>query len=261
MRRLLLVGVLAVVPGGARGQQRRLALGSAARAAIDSEDAGGETPLPEDLPRIQSERDLRHWIRTWPNMRVGHPFEIWSWDPDVVPRLRSKAVCLGELRAKGVRFEVEDPSPLVPFAVKVRRVPGLSINGRDLVISCEMASRLPALASILNEHGFSGVTIMSAWRSHPHESFHTLGLALDLARFTTQDGEILDVEDDYVKSGDAETCAVLAPEGKARRLQALACSLFASRAFSTVLTPNYNHGHRHHFHVDIRPADERFYLR
>jgi len=194
-------------------------------------------------------------------MRLGHPFEIWSWDPESAPHLRPKAACLADLRRARIGFDLEEPSPLVAYGVHVRRVPGLAIQGRDLVVSCEMASRLPALARVLNAQGFTGVTIMSSWRSHPHESFHTLGLALDLARFATPEGETLDVERDYAKSEGAETCAILAPEGKARRLQALACALFASRSFSTVLTPNYNRGHRHHFHVDIRPADERFYLR
>jgi hypothetical protein len=31
--------------------------------------------------------------------------------------------------------------------------------------------------------------------------------------------------------------------------------------FNTVLTPNYNAGHRDHFHLDIRPDDQRFYFR
>ncbi len=261
----MLAGLAAILalPPTSRGQER-LALGSARQAALDGEDAAPDAAQGEgleELPRIESERALRRYVRGWPNMRLGHPFEVWSWDPDVAPRLRPKAECLQSLRSAGIRFHADEPSSLVPFGVKVERIPGLSFDGRDLVVSCEMAARLPRLAALLRDHGVVGMTVMSAWRPGTTASFHTLGLALDVARFRTAEGETLDVEDHYAKVESAETCATLAPEGKARRLQAIACSLFANRAFSTVLTPNYNHGHRHHFHVDMRPGDERFYLR
>jgi hypothetical protein len=213
------------------------------------------------VERIETAGALRRWVRAWPNMRLGHPFETWSWDPDVAPVLRRAPACLSDLRRRRITFKVEDPSPLVPFAVRVQRVPGLTVIGRELVVACELAARLPDLVALLRPHGIAGLTVMSAWRDHPAASFHTLGLALDVARFATPSGEVLDVARDFVPAGDAETCTVAAPDGKARRLQAVACALFSSRLFSTVLTPNYNEGHRDHFHLDVRPGDERFYLR
>ena len=48
-------------------------------------------------------------------------------------------------------------------------------------------------------------------------------------------------------------------EGKT--LLAIACDLAKSQLFSSVLTPNYNAGHRDHFHLDLRPDDPRFFLR
>jgi hypothetical protein len=44
-------------------------------------------------------------------------------------------------------------------------------------------------------------------------------------------------------------------------LQRIACDLAQSRHVSTVLTPNYNAGHRDHFHVDVRPDDPRVFVR
>jgi len=44
-------------------------------------------------------------------------------------------------------------------------------------------------------------------------------------------------------------------------LVAIACELYRSGKFQSVLTPNYNEGHRDHFHIDIRPDDPRAFLR
>ena len=41
----------------------------------------------------------------------------------------------------------------------------------------------------------------------------------------------------------------------------MACALFESGVLSSVLTPNYNAGHRDHFHLDIRPDDPRSFIR
>jgi hypothetical protein len=61
---------------------------------------------------------------------------------------------------------------------------------------------------------------------------------------------------------DVETCDAPAPAGdEARELLAIACELADAHSFSTVLTPNYNDGHRNHFHIDARPDDPRFYVR
>jgi hypothetical protein len=44
-------------------------------------------------------------------------------------------------------------------------------------------------------------------------------------------------------------------------LRRIACDLYRSGKFQSVLTPNYNEGHRDHFHIDIRPDDPRAFLR
>ena len=55
-------------------------------------------------------------------------------------------------------------------------------------------------------HGIVGVDVMSAYRTKPRPSFHTLGLGLDLLRFWTPQG-VLSVFDDFEETPHHETCA------------------------------------------------------
>ena len=91
------------------------------------------------------------------------------------------------------------------------------------------------------------------------KTFETL---IDLSRFETADGPLV-VASDFVIDRAHETCDEAAPNhhDKHRVLQAIACDLAKSKRFSSVLTPNYNVGHRDHFHLDVRPDDPRFFLR
>jgi hypothetical protein len=121
------------------------------------------------------------------------------------------------------------------------------------------------LASVLRRHGVHTAYVLSAYRDHPYPSFHTLGLALDLSRFDTDDGSLI-VATDFVIDHDRETCTELPAtesghNAKDRTLRAIACELAGLHRFSSVLTPNYNVGHRDHFHLDIRPDDPRFFVR
>jgi hypothetical protein len=130
------------------------------------------------------------------------------------------------------------------------------------VISCELAARLRDIAFIVARHSVHTVYVMSAYRDHPYPSFHTLGLALDLSRFDTESGPLV-VKTDFTIDRSHETCddPPTKASDKHRKLQAIACDLAASKRFSSVLTPNYNVGHRDHFHLDVRPNDPRFFIR
>lgn len=133
-----------------------------------------------------------------------------------------------------------------------------------LYVACELAVRLPAVASVLRDHHVREAVVLSAWRLVPRTSFHTFGLALDLSRFVRDDGSILDVERDFERSPDQPTCDGVdrAPASEpAPALRALACDLADRAGLSTVITPEYNEGHRDHFHVDVRPHDARRFVR
>jgi hypothetical protein len=157
----------------------------------------------------------------------------------------------------------------------VRFSPG---RGDPVLVSCELAARLRIIARIVARHGVDQVVIASAHREQPFTSFHTMGLALDISRFHLQEplpgprGELspwLTVLTDFYATPDRETCdaALLGPgrplgrNERGRVMLRIACELHASGAFASVLTPNYNPGHRDHFHVDIRPDDPRIFLR
>jgi acetyl esterase/lipase len=175
--------------------------------------------------------------------------------------------CLAELRELGVEARPRpEPHPLTPSPVELLGpVDGvwfrMTHEEQPLVLSCEMAKRLPTIIDVLKDYGIHGIEILSAHRDYPRTSFHRMGLALDLMRFWTDDGW-LSVEDHYEATPMQETCSGPRPRGRrARQLRAIACRLWQSEAFSSVLTPNYNEGHRDHFHVDARPDDPRLFLR
>lgn len=212
----------------------------------------------------------RIWARvpTFVNFRGTIPNATWRTDRRYVWSIRPQQECHDSLRAQGdVPFRpYPDPNGLVPSPVEiVGPIDGvwfrMSHEEDPFVTSCEMAHRLPALVAIWKRHGVRGVEIMSSWRSQPFTSFHTMGLALDLPRFWTAEGW-LSLLTHYEATPDRETCAGAAPrDPKARALRAMACEMADSALLSSVLTPNYNEGHRNHFHVDIRPDDPRMFLR
>ncbi len=72
-------------------------------------------------------------------------------------------------------------------------------------------------------------------------SLHSTGEALDIAGFTTADGQRISVLDDWPRrSGSASLF-----------LHDLANA--ACRHFNVVLTPNHDRAHQNHFHIDIGP--------
>jgi hypothetical protein len=66
---------------------------------------------------------------------------------------------------------------------------------------------------------------------------------------------------DFEKTPELHTCDAKPELGMGRLLLGVACDLYQERVFNTVITPNYNEGHRNHFHLDVRPGDNRYYIR
>jgi pimeloyl-ACP methyl ester carboxylesterase len=215
-------------------------------------------------------REIARRVAMFTNYRGKIPGATWTIDAASMWSIREQDACLAALAERDVKVEAWTgplPSP-VATPVRVQAAVG-GVNFRfmhaaaGVVISCELAERLLDIAKVVEVHGVHTVYVLSAYRDHPFPSFHTLGLALDLSRFDTPSGA-LTVKTDFVIDRNHETCdpAVAAPANeKARTLRAIACELAASHRFSSVLTPNYNAGHRDHFHLDIRPDDPRLFLR
>ncbi|MFW6051748.1 MAG: extensin family protein [Myxococcota bacterium] len=237
------------------------------------------TPPPPDPPRPRRfaapptdpagriARSIARRVPHFPNLRAEIPGATWRVDPTARWQVRAEAACLEELDALGVPFR-HRPAQKTPVPTPVEilgPVEGVWLRSlreeEPLVLSCEMAVRLPELARVLARHGVRGVDVSSAVRERPRISFHTMGLGLDLPRFWTDHGW-LTVARHFEATPDAHTCEGPPPRTpRARALRAMACDLYRTKRFSSVLTPNYNEGHRDHFHLDARPDDPRLYLR
>ncbi len=225
------------------------------------------TPTPHDSAlRVAREIDQR--VATFRAFRSESARGEWrdarSWS------VRGTDACLAAARAAAL--------PIAPFATELTPIPapvrvdgpigGVSFpkerEGAPLYVACELAVRLPAVAAVLRDHHVREAFVLSAWRRQPRTSFHTFGLALDLDRFTRDDGSVLDVERDFVRDPAHRTCDGVdrSPVDEAGpALRALACDLADRAGLSTVITPEYNEGHRDHFHVDVRPHDARLFVR
>ena len=207
-------------------------------------------------------------MQSFLNYRAKIPLATWLVDESARWSIRDNERCLDELRALGIQFRpyagvLTTP---VPTPVEIEgTVDGVKFQmvhkNRTLLMSCELAVRLPAIAAAVKPHGVRSLAVISSYRDRPHDSFHTLGLGLDVWRFFT-DTDMLSVLRDFEITKRNETCSAPAPRGeRGRILLDIACRLMQSHKFSSVLTPNYNAGHRDHFHVDIRPDDPRLFGR
>ncbi len=244
-------------------------------AAIAASSARADPPARRARDEaLGAAAEIRARVRTFPNLRGRHALGVWSERDDVVFHVRPRAECLAALDRLGVPHEIARPRRLglpIPTPVIVSGPVGgvLFRKHHDgarrevpLVMACEMATRLPALARLLARHGVREVRVLSAWRREPYTSFHTMGLGLDLHTFGRDAGDWV-VERDFVARPGVRTCDALPAEATSagEHLRALACELGASGLFSTVLTPEYDEGHANHFHVDARPDDRRVFVR
>ncbi len=207
-------------------------------------------------------------VPTFHNFRAEIPGANWRTRDEYIWKIRPQQECYEALRQAGIPARPTTP-PMTPVPSPVEILGPIddvwlrSVHeDRPITISCELATRLPEIIAVFKRHGVLGLDVLSAYRTHPRPSFHTMGLALDVSRVYTADGW-LSVASHYHATPMAQTCSRAArPRGRrARLLHDLACDLYESDLFTSVLTPNYNEGHRDHFHFDIRPQDPRHFLR
>jgi hypothetical protein len=237
----------------------------APKAAAVGRRSSAEEPASTDARVVA--RTIARRVRHFRAFRAEATHGLFRKDARAVWQVRSSARCLAALASQRV-----PATPLtrplatpVPAAVvlsgPVRGVRFRAVQSdRAIEVSCELAARLPALAAILREHGVRAVHVNSSYREQPRVSFHTFGLALDISAFETSDGSLV-VARDYELTPDQPTCSSMAQSQRGRALQNIACALAQSGLFSTVITPNYNEGHRDHFHLDIRPNDPNLFVR
>ena len=223
---------------------------------------------PRDDPNGPIARLVARLVPTFYNYRAIIPGGVWHTSRRAVWKIRPEADCLAALDEDEVPYRrvTEDLETPTPTPVELTG----AINGvrfstyrpdETVVVSCEMASRLPFLSRVVRRQRVNHVVVLSAHRTRPRQSFHRMGMALDLYAFDTPRGQLV-VNDHYEETPAHTTCDAPEPDDwRAAALWHIACDLAASRRFSSVLTPNYNEGHRNHFHVDIRPDDDRVFVR
>lgn len=223
--------------------------------------------IPRADPASAAARSIARRVPRFFNFRAQVPGAVWREDEAARFAIRSQRSCLAELARLGVAAHLVSRPLATPVAVPVAiegPIDGVAFASlhadREVEVSCELAVRLPALARILRAQGVLAVGVNSSYRSQPKVSFHTFGLALDVAAFRTRERTLL-VAKHFEVTPDARTCDARPAAAEAGALLAIACAVAESGLFSSVLTPNYNEGHRDHFHFDLRPDDPRLFVR
>lgn len=243
MRALLLVALVIVLAGGG------------ATASAQRRD-----------PALSVAGEIAQRVARFPNFRGAAAHGRWQESAERAWSIRDTAACHAALGALGVPFEaMRTRQTPIPAPVRITGAIGgvtfRKLRGGRLIVACELAARLPAIAAVLAEHDVREVRVLSAWRTEPSTSFHTMGLALDLHSFVRAEDTLV-VERDYAIQHDTASCEGDAPTGeRAAALRAIACGLAESGVLSTVITPAYSPGHRDHLHVDARPDDRRLFVR
>lgn len=249
----------------ARVVPRASALGLAAAPALPKTRT--QFNFAPDDPAGEAARSIAQRVAAFPNFRAQAPGAVWREDARARFALRGSEACLNELARAGIRahrLERELTTPVATPMVIDAPIAGVAFVSlhadREIELSCELALRLKGLARILKAHGVLAVGVNSSYRDRPKVSFHIFGLALDMMAFRTCDRTLV-VADHFEVSADTHTCDATPSTEEGKALLAIVCALAESRLFSTILTPNYNEGHRDHVHLDARPDDPRLFLR
>jgi hypothetical protein len=216
----------------------------------------------------QAARQIARLTQVFRNYRAEIPLATWTEHPEARWSIRDNGACFRDLRAQRIAFlpYPEELTTPVPAPVEIDgRINGVRFKmlhaDRTLLFSCELVARLPDIAAVLARHGVRSVGVISAYRDSPKTSFHTLGLALDISRITTDEGSFTVLEHFELTPGRPTCDAPRAATAPAQLLRDIVCDLAASLKISSVLTPNYNAGHADHIHLDLRPDDPRVYVR
>lgn len=147
---------------------------------------------------------------------------------------------------RGVRLPVQVTSPL-------NGIEYFSNGSTPLIVDCRFAVVLYDVAPILSAYGVAKVRFSGAYSYRSTRkgrlSLHAYGLALDAHEFILRDGSVLRVDTNYAQGLSVHGCSPDHP-----LLNRLACSFKQAGVFKEMLTPDYNHDHRDHFHLAIAPA-------
>ena len=180
--------------------------------------------------------------------------------------------CLTLLRAHGVTFDelLPEDAPGVRTPVRVHgALGGVSVVPRNdpersvhAVLDCRLALAVLAWAPTLRAAHVVKIEHYSAYRANARVagrgpvSGHASAMALDAARFHTDDGEVLDVLVDWAdRRRGADPCAPRDDEPTASHtLRSVVCEAVRVDLFQVVLTPHHDPAHQNHVHLELRPG-------
>ncbi len=189
-----------------------------------------------------------------PNMPNG-----WAWPPNQT-MVDDGAQCLANLDAIGVKWQKAKATKKIatPITVPAMELGGVKLvpiwRKGDFIMDCHLALALatsggPALRSIgVKQINFFGIYEYRNVHGTHILSRHSLGLAMDVGSFVTDDGSVHVVKSDYKK----DDSVLLTAE----------TLIDTSGAFRILLTPGNDPKHHYdHFHFEARtPEDAQVHM-
>lgn len=156
-------------------------------------------------------------------------------------------------------------TPVLILGDRIGRIRYTHTQGKNrMVMDCRLAVALQRASPLFNVNGV-GVVYYSnfySWRyvkGTKRLSRHALGLAVDIHSLKALNGRRMDLTQHYEKGlGRGRTCEGRARTWKGRLLRDLTCDLDESGLFERILTPDFDQGHRDHFHIStFHPMDRK----
>ncbi len=190
----------------------------------------------------------------------------------------SPAACEEELSRRAIAFERVAPSPrgvthavsltgplrgvvVLPAWARSAGRSGAKNGAAPDVIDCRLVLALDDFSGLLAARGVRELRHLSIYRKGARvagtrrPSQHGAALAIDVGLLVLQDGTRLKIEDEWRGTRGAPVCDLARePSGEtdaSRLLRELVCEAARRGLFSVILTPNYDHAHRDHLHLDI----------
>ncbi len=214
------------------------------------------------VPASVQARKGRRWKMPSVHPRYYRPATKGFRDRSCLRMLRSLKVPFHKMRkVKGIATPVKIIGNRIGRTVYKPRY-----TRNVMVMDCRLALAMRRADEIFRINGIRTVVWSNfySWRRVAKTgrlSRHALGLAIDIHAFYDKRGRKLDLTRDYETGlGRGRTCEGRAKTRKGRVLRDLACDFDVSNLFESVLTPDYDKGHRNHFHLGIfHPQDRKRY--
>jgi hypothetical protein len=138
------------------------------------------------------------------------------------------------------------------------------------ILDARLALALDDFAAVLSNHDVVELVHFTMYRPNDDskesdsalKTRHPGGMAIDVGALRKRGGALLSIESNWPAAIGATTCGSGArklPGRKGRELMSILCEAKDLRLFHCMLTPHFNHAHRDHLHLEIKP-DTKWFL-